>query len=217
VEDSLWNVCDIPSIDYITFTSNTASLTTYTFNDVPIGGDGLIAITIHSEAGVNRTITSATINGNAATIASQITQGPSALQFTNTGVIYLRVNSGTTANISVTFSGLVARMGIGVWRIQNNISDTPIQTQTSSLLTGTGLTITFTGLTTYSLGVCGQTNGIANPMLWTNATENYDVQLATLSEMSGANFLTTTTGNRTVSTLHQNSSQPLTLVGVVWN
>ena len=217
VEDSLWNVCDIPSIDYITFTSNTASLTTYTFNNVPIGGDGLIAISVHSESSASRTISSATINGEAATIASQISQGPAAAQFTNTGVIYLRVTSGTTANISITYSGAVTRMGIGVWRIQNNISDTPIQTQTSSLLTGTGLSITFTGLTTYSLGVCGQTNGIANPMLWTNATENYDVALASLSEMSGANFLTTTTGDRTITTLHSNSTQPLTLVGVVWN
>jgi hypothetical protein len=217
VEDSLWNVCDIPSIDYITFTSNTASLTTYTFNNVPIGGDGLIAVVVHSESANNRTISSATINGNAATIASQISQGPAAAQFTNTGVIYLRVTSGTTANISITYSGAVTRMGIGVWRIQNNISDTPIQTRTSSLLTGTGLSITFTGLTTYSLGVCGQTNGIANPMLWTNATENYDVALASLSEMSGANFLTTTTGDRTITTLHSNSTQPLTLVGVVWN
>jgi hypothetical protein len=217
VEDSLWNVCAIPSIDYITFTSDTASLTTYTFNNVPIGGSGLIAIVVHSESSASRTIASATINGNAATIASQITQGPSASQFTNTGVIYLRVNSGTTANISVTFSGSVTRMGIGVWRIQNNNSDTPVQTQTASLLTGTGLTITFTGLTTYSLGVCGQTNGIANPMTWTNATENYDVQLAALTEMSGANFLTTTTGNRTITTSHSNSTQPLTLVGVVWN
>jgi hypothetical protein len=217
VEDSLWNVCDIPSIDYITFTSNTASLTTYTFNDVPIGGDGLIAISVHSESPASRTISSATINGEAATVASQISQGPGGTQFTNTGVIYLRVTSGTTANISITYSAAVTRMGIGVWRIQNNISDTPIQTQTSSLLTGTGLSITFTGLTTYSLGVCGQTNGIANPMLWTNATENYDVALATLSEMSGANFLTTTTGDRTITTLHSNSTQPLTLVGVVWN
>jgi hypothetical protein len=217
LESSLWNVCSIPTIDYITFTSNTNTLTTYTFNDVPIGGDGLIAVVVHSESSNNRTIASATINGNAATIASQITQGPSALQFTNTGVIYLRVTSGTTADISVTFSGAVTRMGMGVWRIQNNNSDTPVQTQTASLLTGTGLTITFTGLTTYSLGVFGQTNGIANPMTWTNATENYDVQLASLTEMSGANFLTTTTGNRTVSTSHNNSTQPLTLVGVVWN
>ena len=217
VEDSLWNVCDIPSINYITFTSNTASLTTYTFNNVPIGGDGLIAITVHSETGANRPISSATINGNAATIASQITQGPGALQFTNTGIIYGRVTSGTTANISVTYTNPVLRCGIGVYRIQNNISDTPTQSQTSSLTSGTGLTITFTGLTTYSLGVCAQTNGIANPMTWTNATENYDVQLAAATEMSGANFLTTTSGDRTITTLHSNSTQPLTLVGVVWN
>ena len=117
----------------------------------------------------------------------------------------------------MTFSAAPSRCGIGVYRIQNNVSDTPIQSQTSSLTAGTGLTITFTGLTTYSLGVCAQTNGNTVPMTWTNATENYDVALAALTEMSGANFLTTTSGNRTVSTSHSNSGQPLTLVGVVWN
>jgi hypothetical protein len=216
LETSLWNVCSIPTIDYITFTSDTASLTTYTFNNVPIGGDGLIAITVNNESLALRTISSATINGNAASIASQVSQGPGP-SFTNTGVIYGRVSSGTTANISITFSGSLSRCGIGVYRIQNNVSDTPTQSQTASLATGTGLTITFTGLTTYSLGVCAQTNGIANPVIWTNATENYDVQLASLTEMSGAYFLTTTSGNRTVSTSHTNSSQPLTMVGVVWN
>ena len=172
---------------------------------------------VHNESGVSRPISSATINGTAATIASQVSQGPGALQFTNTGIIYSRVLSGTTANISITFTGAVTRCGIGVYRIQNNISDTPIQTQTSSLTSGTGLTITFTGLTISNVGVCGTTLGIANPVVWSGATENYDVQLVSLTEMSGANFITTSSGNRTITTSHINSTQPLTLVGVVWN
>jgi hypothetical protein len=174
-------------------------------------------VSVHNESVTAfRSITSATINGNSVSI-QQVGQGPGGVAYTNTGIIYGRVTSGTTANISVTLSGAAVRCGIGVWRIQNNNSDTPVQTQTASLTSGTGLTITFTGLTTYSLGICAQTNGIANPMTWTNATENYDVQLAALTEMSGANFLTTTTGNRTITTSHSISNQPLTLVGVVWN
>jgi hypothetical protein len=204
--------------DYITFTSNTSSLTTYTFNDVPIGGSGLIAITVHNESTTAiRTITSATINGDTATIASQVGQGPGALAFTNTGVIYGRVTGGTTANISVTFSAAPSRCGIGVYRIQNNFSDIPVQSQTASLTSGTGLTITFTSLTTFTAGVCAQSSGIANPITWTDATENYDETLGGTTEMSGANFITSSSGNRTVSTSHSNSTQPLTLVGVVWN
>lgn len=241
LEDLLWNVCPritptptttttgTPTMtptpskapilnDYITFTSDTTSQTTYTFSGVPIGGSGLIVITVHNESTVAfRPITSATIDGNVATIASQVGQGPGTAAFTNTGIIYRRVTGGTTADISITFSGTVSRCGIGVYRIQNNLSDTPVQSQTSSLVAGTGLTITFTGLTSGNAGICAQTNGIANPMTWTNATENYDVQLVSASEMSGANFITTSSGNRTISTSHLNSSQPLTLVGVVWN
>ena len=205
------------SITYQTFVSNTASQTSYTFTGVTIGGSGLIAISVHSEASTPRTISSATINGNAATIASQITQGTG--QSTNTGIIYLRVTSGTTADISITFTGAVLRCGIGVWRIENNISDTPLQSQTVGANSGTGLTITFTGLTSNNAGVCSQTNGSDNtPLTWTNATENYDVATGSgQTQMSGGNFLTTSSGDRVISTSHSNSSQPLTLIGVVWN
>ena len=209
-----------PSITYITFTSNTASLTTYTFNNVAIGGSGLIAISVHNEIASSpaRSITSATVNGNAAIIATQIGSALNSTS-TNTGVIYYRVTSGTTANISITFNAAPGRCGIGVWRIQNNISDTPIQTKTATAISGTGLTITFSSLTTNNIGVCAQTNGTdGSVMTWTNATENYDNSLgAGTSQMSGANFLTSTSGNRIVSTTHANSSQPMTLAGVVWN
>ena len=203
---------------YITFTSDTVSRATYTFSGVSIGGPGLIAVSVHAEApsGV-RSITTATINGVAATIASQLVQGTT--QPTTTGIIYLRVTAGTTADISITFTAAPSRCGIGVWRIQNNISDTPLQSQTAGLNSGTGLTITFTSLTTNNVGVCAETNGTdTTSMTWTNATEQYDVSLgAGTTRMSGADFITVSSGNRTVSTSFVNSAQPITLVGVVWN
>lgn len=207
-----------PTNTYITFTSNTASQTTYTYNDVPIGGAGLIVVSTHTEAAAPRTLTSASINGVSSTIASQIVSGSGA-QATTTGIFYLRVTGGTTANISLTYSGEGLRNGIGVWRIQNNISDTPMQSQTEALNTGTGLTITFTGLSTNNIGICAQTNGTdTTPITWSGATEDYDTSLsAGTTRMSGADFITSSSGNRTVSTSHASSTQPIGLVGVVWS
>ena len=209
-----------PTTTFITSTGDTASATTYTFNDVPIGGSGLIAVSTHAEGISGRTLTSVSINGVSATIASQINAGtsPPFAGNTNTGLVYLRVTGGTTANITITYSSSVNRCGIGVWRIQNNISDTPIQSQTVQQNTGTGLTITFTGLSTNNIGICAQTNGTyTTPITWTNATEDYDFDFGAFTfQISGADFITTIAGNRTVSTSHTNSVTN-GLVGVVWN
>jgi hypothetical protein len=101
--------------------------------------------------------------------------------------------------------------------MENNISDTPIQSQTSSQNVGTGLTITFTGLSTNNIGICAQTNATASTVItWTNATENYDVSLGAFTQQSsGADFITTSAGNRAVSTSHTNSVGS-SLVGTIW-
>jgi len=212
-----------PTTTFITFTSDTASATSYTFNDVPIGGSGLIVVSTHAEGTSGITLTDVSINGVSATIVSQINAGntpPIAIN-TNTGLVYLRVSSGTTANITITYSSSVSRCGIGVWRIENNISDTPIQSQSDALNQGTGLTITFTGLSTNNIGICAQTSGSPTagipPITWTNATENYDAWFGfDTFRISGADFITTSAGNRTVSTSHGTSGN-IGLVGVVWN
>ena len=74
-------------------------------------------------------------------------------------------------------------------------------------------------MSTNNAGVCAQTNGTdTTSMTWTNATEQYDVSLgAGTTRMSGADFITVSSGNRTVSTSHASSAQPIGLVGVVWN
>jgi hypothetical protein len=211
----------VASITYVSYSGINTSQTTYTFNGISIGGPGLIGVAIHNESTTAaRTISSVSINGNAATIASQIAAGPGSLAYTTTGVAYLRITGGTTANISITFSGAVSRSAIGIWRIQNNISDTPIQTQTNSANNGTGLTINFTSLTTNNVAVCANTVGIeTSSVSWTNATVRYNQAIAAgaNTRVSGADFTTTSSGNRTVITSNANSGQPLTLVGVVWN
>jgi len=55
-------------------------------------------------------------------------------------------------------------------------------------------------------------------MTWTNATERYDsvIGAGQVTQASGADFVTTESGNRTITTTHINSSQAISLTGAVW-
>ena len=208
------------SLTYITSTSNNSSLATYSFPSTNIGGPGLIVVAFHSERGNPLIQTpTITIGGVSATIAGDSYAGTGAPNI-STIIAYARITSGTTANISITYPANQTRIGIGVWRIQNNISDTPIQVQKSAANSGTGRSITFTSLGINDLGICAQTNGTqGTSMTWTNATEDYDSDIGSPAgtRISGASFITSSSGNRTITTTHSNSSQAITLLGVVWN
>jgi hypothetical protein len=209
----------VKSLTYITSSSNNSSLATYSFPSTNIGGPGLIVVAFQTErlTALIQTPT-ITIGGVSATIAGDSYSGTSP--YISTIIAYARITGGTTANISITYPANQTRIGIGVWRIQNNISDTPIQVQKSGANSGTGLSITLTGLTSNNLGVCAQTNGTqGTSMTWTNATEDYDSDIGSPAgtRISGASFITSSSGNRTITTTHSNSTQAITLLGVVWN
>jgi hypothetical protein len=207
-------------LTYITSSSNNSSLATYSFTGTSIGGPGLIVVAFHSErTSALIQVPTITIGGVSATIAGDSYSGNNNPNI-STIIAYARITSGTTANISITYPSNQTRLGIGVWRIQNNISDTPIQVKTSAANSGTGLSITLTGLTSNNLGVCAQTNGTqGTSFTWTNATENYDTDIGSPAgtRISGASFITSSSGNRTITTSHTNSIQAITLIGVVWS
>jgi hypothetical protein len=210
----------VKSLTYITSSSNNSSLATYSFPSTNIGGPGLIVVAFHSERGNPLIQTpTITIGGISATIAGDSYSGTGSPNI-STIIAYVRITSGTTANISITYPATQTRIGIGVWRIQNNISDTPIQVQKSAANSGTGRSITFTSLGINDLGICAQTNGTqGTSMTWTNATEDYDSDIGSPAgtRISGASFITSSSGNRTITTTHSNSAQAITLLGVVWN
>jgi hypothetical protein len=210
----------VASLTYITSLSNNTSTTSYSFSATSIGGPGLIVVAFQTERTTALIQTpTITIGGVSATIAGDSFSGNNSPNI-STLIAYARITSGTTANISITYPSAQTRIGIGVWRIQNNISDTPIQVQKSAANSGTGLSITLTGLTSNNLGVCAQTNGTqGTSMTWTNATEDYDSDIGSPAgtRISGASFITSSSGNRTITTSHTNSSQAITLLGVVWN
>jgi hypothetical protein len=204
-------------LTYITNTGITTDAATYTFTNVNVTSSGLVVLAIHSEASNPNTINSVTIDGVAATIAIQKTETIPANSNALTGIAYRRI-TGTTATVVVSYNTNQGRCVIGVWRINNNNSDTPISTNSASATSGTGLTINLTNTSLTNVGVIGETNGTQNTTVsYTNATARYNSAIENLSQASGADYTTTTSGTRTITTTFTNSTQPITLVGAVWN
>jgi hypothetical protein len=183
----------VASIDYITTSANTTDASTYTFSNISIGGAGLIVISLagdHSQ--VSNYLQSLTVNGVSATYQEQ----------SNTGVLsalaYIRITGGTTATIVAGYNLSMNNCSIGIWRIQNNISDTPYQTKTINQ-TSTPQTWAFTSLSANTCGVISLIDGYqSNSASWTNATGNFS-NTVELNKNYGASFFQSTSGDRTVS------------------
>lgn len=153
------------SVTYMGAQATTANQSSFTYSSVNIGGPGLIVIGISGERGTtqgNNLISGVTINGVNATIAIQVQEGATpgvTLDKPVTALAYLRITSGTTANITIVYQNGQNGNAINVWRIQNNISDTPIQTGSAGGVS-TPISNTLTGLTTGDI-VCD--NGCGTP------------------------------------------------------
>jgi len=192
-----------------------SSGSSFTFTDVDIGGPGLIAVNIHTEAAFSHVIDSVTIGGNTATINKQITAGSGNKALS--AVASYRIASGTTATIVVNASSSCYRCQIAVHRIQNNESDTPIETQFDSDGAGTGLSMGFTAMQPKAFVICAQTHQLHDvSATWTNADEEYDLNIeAGNTRALGAILLNSDGSNVTISTTNANAGGQ-TLVGVAW-
>lgn len=209
------------SLSYTTSVTDVTDLTTYTFSSVDIGAaadDRLVIVSVHVESGVlgARTIQSASIGGNAASIAIEGTESGSG--GVTTAIIYRRVTTGTTADISVTLSGSAVRMAIGVWRMTGQLTDAPQSATSTSAVSGTGLSVNVT-VPANGGAIAAQTNGLEDTvMTWTGVTERYDMAVSPeFTHVSGGDHTTSAReSGYTISTSHANSTQEIVLVAASW-
>lgn len=99
--------------EYVTTLSDTSpSGATVTFSDVAVAADGSIALTVsaHREAGDNA-ISSATIDGQSATVLSQVGSGGS-----RSAVLWAEGPFGDEVDIAITFANTCDWVKAGVWR-----------------------------------------------------------------------------------------------------
>lgn len=140
------------------FSSAASSFTATAFSIGQAASDRVIVVCIGSGGSSARQVSGVTIGGNAATLAVR-----SASIARCTGIYYLAVPSGTTADIVATFSGSVDMAHFSVYSITGWASVTLFDSATA---TDTGsFTVTATGLDTANDGVIFQVvacNGVGS-------------------------------------------------------
>jgi hypothetical protein len=180
------------SITYIGTQETTATQSSYTYSSVDIGGPGLIVIGFSGQRSTttgSNLLSGITINGINATIVGQVQEGVTTFAEIKpvTGLVYLRVTSGTTANITVVYQNNQNGNAISIWRIQNNKSDTPIQVGSAANVV-TPISNTLTGLTIGDL-VCDQGCGTDSPLgtySLTGVNQNVQDSFGSLGYVSGS-------------------------------
>jgi hypothetical protein len=169
-----------------------------------------------------KTITSITIGGVSAPFQTMTHNGN--FYFQTTTLAYVKITGGTTTDIDINFgpsgNGTPANVNVGVWRIQNNTSDTPYQVNTNESGSNTQ-TMTFTSLPTNSVGVMGisyDTIRTSNPS-WTNATGRY-ITTRELGKYAGGDFTSVGGGNLTITTTWSSGGgggNDIKTLGMSWN
>ena len=175
-------------------TSNTDA-SSYTFTAEPIGAadaNRRVVVAIgYAAASGGRTLSSVTIGG----VTASVDADPGAI--TGNRRIYLVsavVPTGTTANVVITLSNTVTRIGIGVWTL-DNMAPTG---QTAAVLNASSGTLTVTTATDEGVICFGYaSNGVSatpSDTTWTDATERYDQQVELVSNThTGADVIATGT------------------------
>ncbi len=210
-----------PQSFYITNSAQTTSLSSYTFNNISIGGAGLIVLTIgaarNSGSGAS-TLSSISLNGSNATIHTQRTNG-----LAGTAIASIRVTGNTTtADVVVNCGYLADGVTLGIHRIINNISDTPLDSKNVALGTveyGDSMTFFFSSSNPKVTidTVCSTSTPSANIVSMFNLTKNFQVNTAEMLIGAGSKRITDGSTSLQVGyTLDTDISQAV-FCGSIWN
>jgi hypothetical protein len=191
----------VPTMTFITSTSDPANAANYLFSNVSIGGPGLIVVVVGCEGanGALSAFNSIQIGGVNATIAVVDNKLAGGTQDGSIAIAYRRITSGTTANIQVNLSRVQQRCAIGVWRIQNNISDTPITTDKVFSTASTIMSTILSSLLNGDFAISVSMDCLARNITWTNATQRFEQFPENLSWIEGADHTKSGNGNLTTT------------------
>lgn len=210
------------TVTYISVNTSSTDLTTYTFNLSGTFNPALYVFGISSEdiAATGTTLSTVTFAGNSASSVVNTSVNASGGNVIIGAIFaYRQTSSVTNPAIVLTFSATTSRVAVGLWSIVDNSSDTAADTKSSSFTSsGSSLTNDYTSLQTNDVGVCVVCSGDNNSVTWTNATERYDGTIGgENTRASGADFKTTTTGNRTITAASTvGAGDGMILVSAVW-
>lgn len=191
----------VNSTSKITYTYNGSILgsnsatTTLTISGVSFGNTGtnrVVAIVLTSGSNSSISISSATIGGVSATIATQTTAS-----FRNNAIIYATIPSGTSGDVVITFNASSTTSTFAhSYSIYNATNTTP-QDAKQSINTSTGVSATRSVSLTYSnnsVVIGGYSAGAYDPaaaLTWTNVTIDIEDEGGSAVNSSSSSFKTT--------------------------
>jgi hypothetical protein len=172
------------SITWISKNTSTTSGTTFTWVGQDLGAaasDRLVVVgALGGNGGGTGTISACSVQSITGTVDAETTEASSSTQ---AGMFHASVPTGTTGDVSVTFSTTRGRAGIEVSAI-TGASSTPSDTDAQQGDPGSlSLTVGAGGVFAGFVGTPNQGNG---GVTWTNATEDDDTIVQASARMSAA-------------------------------
>jgi hypothetical protein len=212
-----------PQSFYITNSAQTTSLSSYTFNSISIGGPGLIVLTVGAkrltytgDAAYNN-VTSIVVNGINATLHQNRGQG-----INGSTIASVRITGNTNvANIDVNFGYLGDGVTLGIHRIINNISDTPLDSNQSKISTiefSDAYTLNFPSSNPkVAIGTTCSTNSPSANVTFTNLTKNFQVNNSKMLMSSGSIRITNGTTSLFQGYTFDTDLSVASMCGAIWN
>lgn len=196
-----------PDLSYLSSTSSTSSLTTYTFAGQTLGaastGRYIVVVATVSTAAAGITINSMTIGGVAATeIVEKVGTGGTA---NRTIAIYIaKVPTGTTGDIEFTCSTTGVRCALAWWRLEGIPS-------TAAAATASGTTSADINVSANDIVIVGAHDNSTTAMTPTGYTERVDIAYG-VNRFEAGDY--TATANETPRTI--SCATPLIMVAATW-
>jgi hypothetical protein len=202
--------------NFLTSSVSETNLSTYTFSDINVGGQGLIVITIsgsYDGSAIATTLSSVTVGGQSATI-TQVKFGGSAAQQVISAIAYLNYTGTSTTTVVCNFSRTMDVCRIGSHMILNNTNNTPITSNNTTVSAGaTSASVTLSSLgTTNKVVIAVSTNNSGRQNTWTNAIERYDATSGGVPSMGASAASTDPTTSSSSLTITDTFSSSISLV-----
>lgn len=207
-------------ISFVSSHVDSSGVATYTFSSIawanPETGRFIVVAVGWEDGAGGITIDSATIGGETASILNSGIEGDRAFA----GIIGVRLDSGTSGSVSITFSAAVDCCGIGVWELTGADGITPSDTDPQTADPSTGLSFTL-DIPADGCAIAFTFNGVqGTSVTWsgTGVAERYDEDLAAGALQSGADIGTSASARsaHSISTSHSSSLQGSAGIAASW-
>ena len=181
------------TLTYVTTLTSASDASSYNLGNVTAATDGLLVCVVVSRAGTAQNVSSVSIGG---------TNG--ALPVSNSGVtnvaaIATRAVTAGSHNVTVNFTGTMARCGVGVYLLTGYASETPSDTDIGQSTSSNSRALTM-DFPTGGKAVYGLFDGNDSNVVWSAATENYDASPEANARFSFANKTASGAGNTETAT-----------------